>query len=227
MQCKSKCFVTHTSKDIARFVSEQKTSRSSASVDQALLSTILTVDLGTSRLHRRIIQLDCAWSDGSQFLIQRVNDRVRGAVFKARIVAFPCSESHTDGRPGIVHGLRNRPWFFRDFYTSPLTGCGDIPSVGSVFPAFSEFSERINFKAVYHCAGVFDQSEEKYRKEQIVQLQDFLVMRCGIKRERTRILRKGASPRFADKIKTLEPQPRTGHPPCPRHLHSLSLSLSS
>ncbi|GFW38579.1 hypothetical protein TNCV_4149501 [Trichonephila clavipes] len=45
-----------------------------------------------------------------------------------------------------------------------------------------------------HCAGCFDQSEAKSRRKQIIRLQDFWVVRCGIKKERTRILDRGALP---------------------------------
>ncbi|GFU01045.1 hypothetical protein TNCV_1816601 [Trichonephila clavipes] len=50
---------------------------------------------------------------------------------------------------------------------------------------------------MYYCAGCFDQSEAKSRRQQRVRLQDFWAMRCGIKKERNRILRR-RFPRFAE-----------------------------
>ncbi|GBN66924.1 hypothetical protein AVEN_67928-1 [Araneus ventricosus] len=53
MQCRSKrkCFGTHSSADTVGYGTEQQTSHSCTSVDQASSSTTLTMDPGTSRLN--------------------------------------------------------------------------------------------------------------------------------------------------------------------------------
>ncbi|GFY02277.1 hypothetical protein TNCV_3501601 [Trichonephila clavipes] len=121
--------------------------------------------------------------------------------------------------------LRN--WEF--LYEPLLTGCGEIPLVGSVkkFPTSQKFSKRINFEAApdpgpireiildraKSSAPGFWSDEERDDKKGDAENSDREILSQSCRKNlRLKKLRRNST--------------RTGRPPCPSPLHLLSLKLS-